>query len=88
MPSYLLVFRAYFVTVALSGIFSVTFSIAFAYVADCTVEKERSFSYGVVGLITHTRMNAYMQLTLEHIQYVYMYVCACVCISVCMYVCG
>ena len=26
-----------------------TFSIVFAYVADCTNENERSYSYGLVG---------------------------------------
>jgi predicted MFS family arabinose efflux permease len=34
---------------SLSGIFCVTFSIVFAYVADCTTEKERSYSYGLVS---------------------------------------
>ena len=35
----------------MSGSFSVTFSIVFAYVADCTTEKERSYAY---GLVSHT----------------------------------
>eukprot|EP00731_Ephydatia_muelleri_P018110 Em0011g150a len=39
----------YFVAMAISGIFSATFSIAFAYVADSTCENERSFSYGVIN---------------------------------------
>jgi len=29
--------------------FAVTFSIVFAYVADCTTENERSWSYGLVS---------------------------------------
>lgn len=41
-------FRLYFIGIALSGVFSVTFSIVFAYVADCTAENERSYSYGLV----------------------------------------
>ena len=35
--------------VALSGFFAVTFSIVFAYVADCTPESERGYSYGMVS---------------------------------------
>ncbi len=35
--------------VALSGIFAVTFSVAFAYVADCTTENDRSSAYGMVS---------------------------------------
>ena len=34
--------------VALSGVFAVTFSMVFAYVADCTSESERTCSYGLV----------------------------------------
>lgn len=50
----LILFRAYFVAVAISGIFAVTFSIVFAYVADCTSEVDRSSAYGLVcGLINH-----------------------------------
>ena len=33
---------------AISGIFAVTFSIVFAYVADCTSEVDRSSAYGLV----------------------------------------
>ena len=40
--------RAYFVAVAVSGVFAVTFSIVFAYVADCTTEQDRSSAYGLV----------------------------------------
>ena len=39
---------AYFIAVAVSGIFAVTFSIVFAYVADCTTEVDRSPAYGLV----------------------------------------
>ena len=35
--------------ISISGIFAVTFSIAFAYVADCTEESERSTAYGLVS---------------------------------------
>ena len=41
-------FRAYFIAVAISGVFAVTFSIVFAYVADCTSEVDRSSAYGLV----------------------------------------
>lgn len=34
--------------ISVSGMFAVTFSIAFAYVADCTEENERSTAYGLV----------------------------------------
>ena len=34
--------------ISVSGMFAVTFSIAFAYVADCTEESERSTAYGLV----------------------------------------
>lgn len=47
-------YRAYFIAVAFSGIFAVTFSIVFAYVADCTNESERSCSYGLVSLSTRS----------------------------------
>ena len=46
-------YRIYFIGIALSGAFAVTFSIVFAYVADCTSENERSYSYGLVGLKDH-----------------------------------
>ena len=36
--------------ISVSGMFAVTFSIAFAYVADCTEESERSTAYGLVRL--------------------------------------
>ena len=34
--------------ISVSGMFAVTFSIAFAYVADCTEQSERSTAYGLV----------------------------------------
>ncbi|XP_003391960.2 PREDICTED: hippocampus abundant transcript 1 protein-like, partial [Amphimedon queenslandica] len=51
LPIPLLLFDSwlYFIVIAISGIFSVTFSIVFAYVADCTNEKQRSYSYGSVS---------------------------------------
>lgn len=41
-------FRWYFALISVSGIFSVTFSVIFAYVADITKEHERSTAYGLV----------------------------------------
>lgn len=35
---------------SISGVFSVTFSVVFAYVADVTSEDERSSAYGLVRL--------------------------------------
>ena len=37
---------------SISGVFAVTFSVVFAYVADCTDENERSTAYGLVCMIT------------------------------------
>ena len=42
-------FRWYFAMLSLSGVFAVTFSIVFAYVADVTSEEDRSTAYGAVG---------------------------------------
>ncbi|XP_031574467.1 hippocampus abundant transcript 1 protein-like [Actinia tenebrosa] len=39
----------FFAMISMSGIFSVTFSIVFAYVADCTDQNERSTAYGLVS---------------------------------------
>lgn len=40
--------RWYFALISVSGIFAVTFSVIFAYVADITEEHERSAAYGKV----------------------------------------
>lgn len=47
----LLLFRWFFACVSISGVFAVTFSVVFAYVADCTDETERSQAYGLVRAI-------------------------------------
>lgn len=39
--------------ISVSGIFSVTFSVIFAYVADVTQEHERITAY---GLVRHTKL--------------------------------
>lgn len=36
--------------ISVSGAFSVTFSVIFAYVADVTEEAERSTAYGLVSI--------------------------------------
>lgn len=41
-------FRWYFAVISVSGVFAVTFSVVFAYVADITQEHERSMAYGLV----------------------------------------
>lgn len=43
-----LLFRWYFAVISVSGVFAVTFSVIFAYVADITQEHERSTAYGLV----------------------------------------
>lgn len=46
-------FRWYFAVISMSGVFAVTFSVIFAYVADITQEHERSTAYGLVrSLVT------------------------------------
>nr|CAH7717906.1 unnamed protein product [Callosobruchus chinensis]CAH7751928.1 unnamed protein product [Callosobruchus chinensis] len=39
----------FFAMVSISGVFAVTFSVVFAYVADVTDEKDRSLAYGLVS---------------------------------------
>lgn len=43
--------RWYFALISVSGIFAVTFSVIFAYVADITEEHERSTAYGLVTML-------------------------------------
>ncbi|KAK1176326.1 hippocampus abundant transcript 1 protein-like isoform X2 [Acipenser oxyrinchus oxyrinchus] len=56
----------YFAMISVSGIFSVTFSVIFAYVADITEEHERSAAYGLVSatfaasLVTSPAIGAYL----------------------------
>lgn len=40
----------FFAMISISGIFAVTFSVVFAYVADVTEEHERSLAYGLVSV--------------------------------------
>ena len=51
----------YFAMISISGVFAVTFSVVFAYVADVTEESERSAAYGLVSqldlnLVVSTQM--------------------------------
>ncbi|NXU47470.1 MF14B protein, partial [Turnix velox] len=56
----------YFTMISVSGIFSVTFSVIFAYVADVTQEHERIAAYGLVSatfaasLVTSPAIGAYV----------------------------
>nr|CAG4645413.1 EOG090X033O [Lynceus sp. MCZ IZ 141354] len=56
----------YFAMISISGVFAVTFSVVFAYVADVTEEQERSSAYGLVSatfaasLITSPALGAYL----------------------------
>jgi predicted MFS family arabinose efflux permease len=51
----------------LLGIFAVTFSVVFAYVADVTEESERSWAYGLVSatfaasLVTSPALGAWIE---------------------------
>jgi hypothetical protein len=41
--------------ISISGVFAVTFSVVFAYVADVTEEQERSLAYGLVSVYCDTK---------------------------------
>ena len=47
---FLVYFRWYFTMLSLSGLFSVTFSVVFAYVADITTNEDRGQAYGLVSV--------------------------------------
>lgn len=57
----------YFAMLSISGIFSVTFSVVFAFVADVTTDDDRSSAYGLVSatfaasLVTSPALGAYLQ---------------------------
>uniref|UniRef100_A0A671RRM5 Hippocampus abundant transcript 1 protein n=1 Tax=Sinocyclocheilus anshuiensis TaxID=1608454 RepID=A0A671RRM5_9TELE len=59
----------YFAVISMSGVFAVTFSVIFAYVADITQEHERSTAYGLVSatfaasLVTSPAIGAYLSVT-------------------------
>lgn len=56
----------YFTMISISGIFAVTFSVVFAYVADITSQEDRSAAYGLVSatfaasLVTSPAIGAYL----------------------------
>lgn len=56
----------YFAMISISGVFAVTFSVVFAYVADVTEEQDRSAAYGLVSatfaasLVTSPALGAYL----------------------------
>jgi hypothetical protein len=51
--------------ISISGVFAVTFSVVFAYVADVTEEQERSLAYGLVSVYFGRRM--YNVLQVQHL---------------------
>ncbi len=57
----------YFAMISISGVFAVTFSVVFAYVADVTDESDRSSAYGLVSatfaasLVTSPALGAYLE---------------------------
>uniref|UniRef100_A0A3Q4BY23 Uncharacterized protein n=1 Tax=Mola mola TaxID=94237 RepID=A0A3Q4BY23_MOLML len=52
----------YFAVISMSGVFAVTFSVIFAYVADITQEHERSTAYGLVSAIFFPAIGAYLSV--------------------------
>nr|XP_036859969.1 hippocampus abundant transcript-like protein 1 isoform X3 [Manis javanica] len=52
----------YFAMISVSGVFSVTFSVIFAYVADVTQEHERSTAYGWVIGFGSVRIAAFIAM--------------------------
>lgn len=51
-------FRWFFALISISGLFSVTFSVVFAYVADVSDENERSRYYGWVNIYIFIKCHA------------------------------
>lgn len=58
----------YFAMLSISGVFAVTFSVVFAYVADVTAEADRSTAYGLVSatfaasLVISPGLGAYLEM--------------------------
>jgi predicted MFS family arabinose efflux permease len=61
----------YFAMISISGVFAVTFSVVFAYVADVTDENDRSAAYGLVSatfaasLVTSPALGAYLEQVIQ-----------------------
>lgn len=49
LRKFLFCFRWFFAMISISGVFAVTFSVVFAYVADVTTVEDRSRAYGLVS---------------------------------------
>ena len=62
-----LFYRWFFAIISVSGVFSVTFSIVFAYVADITSEADRSSAYGLVSCIRLNKNNSMSQSCRMHL---------------------
>ncbi len=58
--------RWFFALMSVSGLFSVTFSVIFAYVADITEENERSTAYGLVRTPVIVILHIFTVVSLEH----------------------
>lgn len=63
----------FFAMISISGVFAVTFSVVFAYVADVTEEHERSSAYGLVSL----SMMVYLEFKIRSIVMVLSRPCRC-----------
>ena len=65
----------YFAMVSISGMFAVTFSVVFAYVADVTEEADRSAAYGLVSatfaasLVTSPALGAYIEQMYRYVSF-------------------
>ena len=63
----------YFAMISISGVFAVTFSVVFAYVADVTEESERSAAYGLVSNLIDVVRIPYVKFRLMTCLYLLLY---------------
>jgi MFS family permease len=69
----------YFAMISISGVFAVTFSVVFAYVADVTDESDRSAAYGLVSatfaasLVMSPALGAYLEQVVIFYDYSHCY---------------
>lgn len=64
--------------ISISGVFAVTFSVVFAYVADVTTTEDRSKAY---GLVSATFAASLVSLFVDAYQFMHNFIEFCSCIS-------
>jgi hypothetical protein len=64
-------FRWYFAMISISGVFAVTFSVVFAYVADVTTVEERSRAYGLVSATFAASLVIYLAIKISFMRWHY-----------------